>query len=537
MNEQATTVENHSNDYNQLKAAMVERFTRVVQSGTPLFTVAQRGRPFDIILDYIPQDIRQHYTCNECRHFFDKYAMLVTINHNGVADPALWGDLVPATNVFYRAVQRLLREVTDASLSGVLGMFTSKESVLGTPESGGWSHFSVALPQGWKWLAGRHKSAADAKQDFENVSRFLGATEVGHLREAVRLAQSGQLPGAEKVIWPAEWALALKEQIGTTFNPFHQQNFVWRAVASAPTGFCHPAGVLVEMVQSGAGFPEIAWKMATMPHGLRYQRPQALLSEGNKKRAEKLIAELSLESALKRRFARFDEIEAYWRPTALAPVAAEGVFTGVPTKQSAVAERASVGIQLPVQTMTWVKFRATVLDSATEVQFFTGDDPIGYGALLTATDATAQPILRWDSHGKRNPVSGYVYSGGSFPSLWELPDNSWVSVLAVTDHPAHWFGNATSSIPVRTFFVLEGARETRSPCLALFPEILKSELREARSTIAAYSRRNLATGTEYEGQLACGYFYSSGSHSETYCMLRARTCHGTWTEYKIVRWD
>jgi hypothetical protein len=541
MNEQAYSTEQHRNDYNEFKDAMAERFVRLVKSDTPLFEATSTGF-FDVLLSSLPADIRQHYTCDTCRHFFDKYAGLALVGEDGDVVSAMFGlYMVPTSNVFRRCAALFELMISSVSTGGISEMFTSKEYMLGTSEAGGWSHFSVALPPDWKWLsAGEHKTSAEAKHDFENVRRFLGATEVVHLREAVRLVESGQLPGAEKVLGPAGWALALKEKVVEASKPRRQHNFIWQAVASAPAGFCHPAGsllgVLVEMLKSSAGFPEIYAKMASMTHGLSYQRPQALPSEGNRERAEKLIAELGLESALKRRFARLDEVEAYWRPTALASDAGGGVFAGVPTKQSAVVERASVGVQLPAQAMTWVKFRATVLGSATEVQFFTGDAPIAYGALLTATDVTAEPILRWDSHGKRNPVSGYVYSGGSFPLLWGLSHNSWVSVLAVTDHPAHWFGNSVPSMAARAFFVLEGARESRSPSLSLFPEMLKSALREVRSTIEAYSKLNTTTGNEYEGQLACGYFYSS-TLRDTYYMLRARTGNGTWTEYKIDRWD
>jgi hypothetical protein len=54
-------------------------------------------------------------------------------------------------------------------------------------------------------------------------------------------------------------------------------------------------------------------------HPLQYMRPTAAPSAGNVADAERIIAALRAEGALERRFARLEDIEALWRPSAPAP--------------------------------------------------------------------------------------------------------------------------------------------------------------------------------------------------------------------------
>jgi len=82
-------------------------------------------------------------------------------------------------------------------------------------------------------------------------------------------------------------------------------------------------------------------------------------------------------------------------------------------------------------------------------------------------------------------------------------------------------------------FILKGAKESRTDAgLALFPETLKSELREIRSTIEAFSRNGQLEGVADAS--ACGIALMKGSNWNARFRVRSAT---STVEYKIDRWD
>ena len=84
------------------------------------------------------------------------------------------------------------------------------------------------------------------------------------------------------------------------------------------------------------------------------------------------------------------------------------------------------------------------------------------------------------------------------------------------------------------FFILKGAKDTgyRTSGNALFPETLKAELREIRSTIEAYSRKAVLGG--YDEASACGIRLQG--NSKWNARFRVTTDVGT-TVYVLDRWD
>jgi hypothetical protein len=341
--------QHHGFDYVSLKALVKSHFDGIVGSKTPLFRT-DAPLLFSLFLSRLPEELRQHYTCNSCRHFFERYGGLVVFDELGVAHSAIWPE-VPDTNIFAPAINVLRGLVRHAA---IVGTFSAKERVLGTPVTGTWEHFHVTLPSGWTGLATEPSRAEAAKRhDFENVSRFLGEVTSNHLQELVRILNTNQLPGTEKAKGSATWLLNLRKQKDSARDQRATDRIVWHAIAHAGPGFCHPkagiVGELVEMVKAGTDFSEMSRRMATMVDPTRYQRPQAAPSEQNVKRAEQLFQELGLASALRRRFARLDEIVSFWRPVTLTAEEKPGLFGKVATKDAApkVAPTA-----LPQQRMT-----------------------------------------------------------------------------------------------------------------------------------------------------------------------------------------
>ena len=119
------------------------------------------------------------------------------------------------------------------------------------------------------------------------------------------------------------------------------------------------------------------------------------------------------------------------------------------------------------------------------------------------------------------------------PETWNLHPGKFVPVTAVVMQPNMWDGNHDYEGKA-VIFVLKDCKDAnhRNSGCGLFPEILKSELHEIRSTIEAYSRQNSCSG--YEQSSACGIRIQANSKSRA--RFRVTTDYGV-TEYVIDRFD
>lgn len=477
-----------------------------------LFTTDAEGL-FDVFLDNLPDEHRQHYTCHACRKFIERYGGLVVIDEEGKTQSAVWPDNVPE---FFEQAVLAMRLI--ASKAKVASVFYSDKNVWGTPITGEWTHFAVKNPFVFQnRLKTPHQAMAEKAEDYKILCRSLAEFKMGSVEQVIALLQSEALYRSEKFLGVAEW-----------FRDLHKvknKNLIWRAVATAPTGWPHVRstmiGTLLEDIEAGMDFNAVSARFKEKMHPLQYQRPQATPTEGNIKRAEEIFEKLDLASALRRRYARLEEIQTIWKPTERVEQAG-GIFSHLrQNKQPAP-------MSVPSQKMTWTKFQETVLPLAEKIEFFVSNNRDSFTALMTAADPDAPPILKWDRPEQRNPFSWYLYHGGSRPEQWGLK-YGYVNVTAVALQPNLWYGEF-SSVGRGVVFILEGAKDTDHINACLFPEILKAELHEVRSTIEAHSR---SAKREGEGS-ACGINLQAG---QTWSHQFRVVINGNTFEYMLDRWD
>lgn len=283
-------------------------------------------------------------------------------------------------------------------------------------------------------------------------------------------------------------------------------------------------GTLLEDLASGMGFDVAASRFAAKMHPLQYQRPQAAPSQGQIEAAEKMVEQLGIAAALPRRFARLDEIETVWRPMP-AGAPAGGVFGHL----KPLAQRPAA-LDVPEQRITWTRFVREALTDASAIEVRV---PMhgNFCALVTAVNADAPPILQWDRPERRNPVSWYVYNGGSPAARWGLMDDAWATVTALTLQPSMWGEFPPAHYGRSAIAVIADARDVASSGGALFPEFLRSELHGVRATIEAYSRTATLAGAADAS--ACGLRF--GDQGEV--LLRVVTRTGSRFVYRVDRWD
>ena len=491
----------------------------------PIFTTDATDL-FSAFLAGLPDDIRQVYTCHACRHFFERFGHLVTLDEHGRPTSVVWPKDAPEP--FRLVMQNLARTVEKAKVTGV---FLSSDSIWGTPETGVWHHLYVRNPRPYRHaLLTAGQAMAEKREERAMLLHGLSEFRRGTVERAIPLLESESLYRSEKVLGVAKWLLARHEERDTTRHKTHRENLTWRAVAAAPPGWCHVRSTMISTllddIQSGVDFPEISRRFAEKMHPLQYLRPQAPPTAGNIAQAEKAIEALKAAGSLRRRYATLGDVKTLWTPR---PRGVEAPAGGVFGHLLGKPEDVGANFNVPPVRITWEKFAATVLPSAAKIEYRVPS--VGpFIALMTAADPDAPPIIQWDREDKRNPVSWYVYSNGSPAMRWGLTANTWAEVAAVALFPHQWDEERTYVNHGKgAIFILRGMRETESPSSGLFPEILKSEFHAIRATIEAHSRRTPAEGLEHAS--ACGV--EIRGFNEAFRV----TTEKTTLAYRIDRWD
>lgn len=504
----------------------------------PLFLTEHADNAlWNTYLASFPEETRQSHNCNTCRHFISRYGALVTVSEEGFVRSALWDETL-APPEYRNSVMQLRLAVEGAP---VLMAFYSSAPALGTAQTGPWRHICVPLP-----AARQHtrrdltpgQLAAEKLEDYKNMQRALAEYKVPALTLAVGLLESETMYRSDKVLGPAKWLLELQHKLAGTARVL-RPNVLWRAVATAPAGFCHPRssmiGTLLDDLAAGKSIDAASKAFAEKMHPLRYQRPQAAPSEGTIAQAEKMVEKLGIQRSLERRhITGAHELKTLWlprraedqqRPSSVA----KPVFGGLRAKGARSPEKAIVPGTTPI---TWAKFYDTVLPDALGISFLAPAHGHGYCGLLTAVHADAPPILRWDSLEARNTVSWYVRSNGrSARSMGLIPD-AWTTVTALSFTPPMW-ATGTSHDYVGVIFLLDGAREMEKTQSNLFPEILRFELHGVRSVIEAHSKQTQLAPSDHPGSAGWVFFRSHGASVN----VRVTRTSGLVQEYRIDRWD
>jgi hypothetical protein len=459
----------------------------------------------------------------------------VTIDEDGTTHSPFWD--VAASGVYAAPFAALTKTVKAARVTGV---YYPKAPVLGTPESGGWTHWAVRVPAEYtlhpKATLTPAQARAEKAEDHKNVLRALDEFSADDLAMAYRVLSAEALYRGEKLLGAAEWLADLQRIRQEIKNKRVKDALIWRAVALAPAGFCHPRagvlGTLLEDIAARLPFEDIKRRFDAKMHPLLYQRPQAAPAAATIAQAEKLFETLALAPALKRRFARLDEIEALWRPTPPAPVPAQGgIFSHLTPKGQDQQERDLV---LPPMVMTWDKFRRTVLPGAERIEVLVPHHAAPYAFLTTAVEPDAPPLLQWDTPERRNPVAWYMYLSGNPPHQVGLTGGAWTEVLALTTLPPAWYEGKSTHHGEAIIVCLEGCHDAQNRGgLGLFPELLRTELHGVRSVIEAHSRSGCLEETE--GPLAAGIRLTKGAN---FGNVQVRvTSKGHRACYQLDRWD
>lgn len=485
---------------------------RLTGSTEHLFTTDATGL-FEAYLEAIPAEHRQHFSCNACRHFVNRYGGLVMICSDGSIVPAMWDASAGAPiKAMFDIVMRA--KVTD--------VFSTDETVLGKPVTGEWKHLAVTPPAmainvSATQTAGQLRAAK--REDFKNVMRALDDFTLAHIDTALALLDSNSLYRGEKLLGAAKWLRERKQESAVMFNV--SKNLLWRAIASAPEGFCHPRtsmiGTLLEDIAAGMDYKRVSERFADKMDPAKYQRAQAAPRVGQIEAAERAVAALGIAPAFARRYATFADIPdsgILWAPLTQEiremPVQAaspDSVFGHLKPADATLPE-----MDIPPRLITWEKFANDVLPGARKIEYRT--PLVGrFCALTAAADIGAPSILQWDAPDARNTVSWAFPNPAARAADWNLQPGTLVRVHAIVSQPNQWGGDSAFAQHGKgAFLLLEGARDTRGlPGGGLFTEHLRSDLKPYRSTIEAHMNKLVVQGADDPATIGFGIGLLAGN--------------------------
>ena len=252
--------------------------------------------------------------------------------------------------------------------------------------------------------------SAEKAEDYGMLKRALEKYSMSQIDQALNLLESGSLYRGSSYVAMCKWFKETKEKIASINDQPQHTNMIWKYAATAPNGFTHISGsmlgTLLDYIVDGDDFDTIKRKFETNMSAENYRRSQSAPTQRAVESAEKLIEKLGLADSLRRRYAKLDELpenEFIWKSkTEKKDEVKTGVFAGVQTKAVDSNETKSV---IPQVTMTWDKFRKTILPTADKLEVKV-DGTTHLMGMVTAAVPESENIMNWD-----NPFSWYYQSG------------------------------------------------------------------------------------------------------------------------------
>lgn len=401
---------NENNGYEELIENIKKTFASKLKDNvkTPLFRTSVSDL-FDTFLYYLPDACKQEYTCRACKHFVDRFGGLVFIKENGTTESAIW-NIENIPGMFIEPITQMKEIVESVQVQDV---FVSDYADLGTYDTNGFHHFSAKLPRvmiNTSRVKNASQVSAEKAEDYGMLKRALEKYSIPQIDQALNLLESGSLYRGSSYVAMCKWLKETKEKIASINDQPQHTNMIWKCAATAPNGFTHISGsmlgTLLDYIVDGDDFDTIKRKFETNMSAENYRRSQSAPTQRAVESAEKLIEKLGLADSLRRRYAKLDELpenEFIWKSkTEKKEEVKTGIFAGVQTKVVDSNETKSV---IPQVTMTWDKFRKTILPTADKLEVKV-DGTTHLMGMVTAAVPESENIMNWD-----NPFSWYYQSG------------------------------------------------------------------------------------------------------------------------------
>lgn len=453
-----------------------------------------------------PEAEQQHHNCTCCRNFFNRFGAMVFIDENGKSVPALWDSSVVPEE--YRAsVAALEKRVGNTAVLGIFYTPFDKWGEAVTPvfEEGtnkqlaNWTHHTapvvaecVVVEEQIGTLQGIFNTDTDCL--VEAVNRY----SLSNI--ALAITSLSPLRGVEKYVKQLEWLHGVVKR-AKDLNDNAKRNLVmrevslledrqWSRIATNVLG-----NTFLDLIQRGRSIEQALKSFLTQIDPENYRQQTAAPTEGNIKVTQDIFADLGLgEDDLHRRMASISELRGIsWTPKADAPAEAPKVdkpFGGLETKQSKAKPAEVSSKVVDGGRITVARLKADILPKATALHV-----RLPYaGKFIYFTNASkAEPgrVFFYDREDDRNTLACHTTVNPVHVHLYGKASGQMVPVRCISSTPATWTGGDRAEPMGSDVMILDGFKEFRNePGLALFPQLLRSELYQAERVISAFSKKH-----------------------------------------------
>jgi len=296
--------------FSELKVKVDKQFD--VLSKSELFkTSIDKDVLFQAYLESFPEENRQYYNCNCCKHFLNNYGDVVAIVNNEIQ--TLWDFEIDEP---FSEIPKILSELVRNSY--IDNFFLSKEEKLGTDHnyklledgtSKKWEHFFYNLPKGKMFnskdsIESRQGELRSIKQVFK---RSLDEITQESLETVLDLIEQNVLYRGQEFKLLIE-TFRKQKLIYDTLDNKKKELFAWENTKQGSKIRNSSIGTLLLDLSNGEDLEKSVKSFEAMVAPANYKRTTSLVSKGMILKAEEKIKELELEKSLYRRHAKSTDI-------------------------------------------------------------------------------------------------------------------------------------------------------------------------------------------------------------------------------------
>lgn len=387
--------------FSVIKSAVTNRFNELVAKD--LFVVGfEKNVLFEAYLNALPEDERQHHTCNCCRSFLNHYGPLVTIN--GAEIETLWQFTLPDDSIYAKvpaALDTLIRtrmiDRTFVSDVTKLGTDFNRER-LADGSVRRWEHFFGELPREKLFkptdelktvasLVGRQRTT---KEVFQRGLDTLTADAVATVLD---LIQQNNLYRGQEYRSLVERFAKLQAEYRKLNSDDARNLFAWANFKEGGKIRNTAIGTLLIDLSEGTDIEQaVKTYETTVVAPSSFRRSSALVTESMVQRARDTIETLGLTSSLQRRHATVDDIPLDHllfvnRMSAAQRDAFDALSGEVKVNPKALQKAKAVTLD---------QFLSLILPNATSMQLYLENDH-SFVSLIAPQDADAEGLFGWSN--------------------------------------------------------------------------------------------------------------------------------------------
>lgn len=397
-------------DFQKLKAHVALQFNKLAK-GELFRTQVSKDEVWDTYLASFPAGTnpmyrsRTEYDCSCCKQFVRAVGNVVGIVDGKLV--SIWDGQIadPSFQIILNALSAKVKSFP------IDNKFFHIEKTAGTDKTfeqlvdrkvQAWNHFFVNIPTNFVCKkADIGPKLSDFQGSYDVMARSLKELTMDSVDTILELiAQNSLYRGAEHTYTLQEFKKLKTKYL--RLDEADKPAFVWSTIGTVSPSVSRvrntSIGTLLTNLSEGMELENAVKAFEAMVAPANYKRPTALVTKAMIERAKQTIVDLGLTSALDRRYATLADLTVnnilFVDRTVAGKIADTDVFGEI-----AATVATTTKVFDKVETISIDKFLESVVPSATSIEVFLDNKSnSNFVSLITAADATAAPLFKWDNN-------------------------------------------------------------------------------------------------------------------------------------------